>query len=108
MTTELLSTRFPTTGRRPWTLELDAEVAPAATGVAAMEAGTLAALMARIPGVDRVSVVPHCAGRYVLVSLTVQAVGLPDAVDRACAFLHSCAVDAGLSPVVLVAARCPH
>ena len=107
MTTELLPARPPATRKRSWALELDAEVAPAAPGVTARHAAALASLLARIPGVDQVSAQPHCGGQFVLVRLTVEAAGPRDAVDRACAFLHSCALDAGMSPVVLVAARGP-
>lgn len=90
---------------RPWMLELDAEVAPAAPGVVAARAAALAVLLASVPGVDLVSARPHCAGRLVLVAMTVAAPDLSDAVDRACASLHRCAADAGLAPLVLVAAR---
>jgi hypothetical protein len=105
MTTELLSTGSMATRLRPWTLELDAELAPGRAAVTPGQAAALTRLLAHVHGVGLVSVRPHCAGRLVLVRLAVEALDLHDAVDRASAFLHSCAVDAGLSPIVLVAAR---
>jgi len=90
---------------RPWALELDAEVAPAAPGLISSRAAALALLLARVPGVDGVSARPHCAGRFVVVAMTVAAPDLSDAVDQACTSLHRCAADAGLAPLVVVAAR---
>jgi len=93
------------TDRRPWPLELDGEVAPSAPAITVERARALAELIARIHGVELASAEPHREGRFVLVRLTVTAADMTDAVDRACAFLHSSAVAAGLSPLVLVAAR---
>jgi hypothetical protein len=104
MTTQLLS-RPTRTGTRPWPLELDAEVAPSTRTVSARQAQALAELLGRIEGVQRATADPHCGGRFVLVRITVMATDLADAADRACAFLHSSAIAAGLSPLVLVAAR---
>lgn len=105
MTTQLLSTGSATRGERAWALELDAEVAPDGAVVSPRQAAALAGLLARTHGVDDVTARPHCGGRFVLVRLTVDAPDLHDAVDRACASLHSSALAAGLGPMVLVAAR---
>lgn len=105
MTTERHSTASSTRRERAWALELDAEVAPGGAIVTPGPAAAVAGLLARTHGVDRVSARPHCAGRFVLVRLTVEALDLHDAVDRACASLHSSALAAGLGPMVLVAAR---
>jgi len=96
----------PTTTGPLWPLELDAEAAPSAPGISAPRAGVLAELIARVPGVERVSAVPHCAERFVLVRMTIAAPDLSDAVDLACAALHRCAGAAGLGALVLVAVRC--
>ncbi len=41
-----------------------------------------------------------------LARLTVEALDLADASERACAYVHSCSVEAGLSPLMLVGVRC--
>jgi hypothetical protein len=107
MPTELLTAGPLTAARLSWPLELDAEVAPSAPAITDERAAALAARLAQIPGVTGVAAEPHCGRRFVLVHLTLDAYDVSDAVDRACAYLHSCAVDAGLGRVVLVAARCP-
>ncbi|HXM58010.1 MAG TPA: hypothetical protein VOB72_21615 [Candidatus Dormibacteraeota bacterium] len=108
MTTLLPADRHSTTTRKaPWPLQLDAEVAAGATGITPRQAERLAELLARMPGLDHVSAEPHCGNRFVLVRMTVTADDLSEAVDLACASLHSCALDSGLSPLVLVAARGP-
>jgi hypothetical protein len=66
----------------------------------------LAVLLTRLPGLSRVAVEAHCDGRYVRATLAVEAYDLSDAVERAGAYLRSCAVDAGLGLLILVAARC--
>jgi hypothetical protein len=91
---------------RPWALEVDAEAAPGAHDVTAEQAAALAALLARHAGVERVDARVHGGSRFVLVRLTVRAVDLADASDRACTFVHGSAADAGLRPLVLVGVRC--
>ncbi|TMC08766.1 MAG: hypothetical protein E6J41_12310 [Chloroflexi bacterium] len=104
MRTELLSPSTVTMCRR-WELTLDAELLPGAAAVTPDRAEAVARPLAWVPGVGAVAVRPHCGGRFLLVDLTVEARDLTDAVDRAAASLRRCAMDAGLGPLVLVAAR---
>lgn len=106
MTTERSSSHGLGTERRPWTLEVDAEVGPAAPDVTAQRAASLAALLAGVPGVEQVDARPHCRSRFVLIRLTVGALDIADASDRACESVHRCAAEAGLTPLMLVGVRC--
>jgi hypothetical protein len=106
MTTERSSSQEFGTKGWPWTLEVDAEVAPAARDVTVEKATRLSTLLARIPGVDQVDARPHGQCRFALVRLTVDAIDLSDASERACAYVHSCAAEAGMSPLTLVGVRC--
>ena len=65
----------------------------------------MAELLSRIPGLDRVEVRPHGDGRFVRATLSVRAHDLNDAVESAAADLRSCALAAGVGPLVLVSAR---
>lgn len=104
MTTEFRTT-VPANAARTWELTLDAELQPAAAALTAERAHAVVELLRRLPGVGAVAVRPHCKGRFLLASLAVEARDLADAVDKSCAFLQSCAVDAGVGPLILVAAR---
>jgi len=90
---------------RTWELTLDAELPPASDDVTAERARAVADRLARFPGVGAAGARPHCGGRFLLAHLAVEATSLSDAVDRSVAILRSCALDAGVGPLILVAAR---
>ncbi len=92
---------------RTWELELDAELLPGAPALTPERAQLLAGLLTGVPGVDLVAVRPHCAGRFVLTTVALEAHDLEDAVDRAAAALRGGALAAGVGPLILVAARSP-
>lgn len=94
-----------TSAARTWELTLDAELMPAAAALTPARARRVASLLAGLAGVRAVTVRPHCGGRFVLVTLTLEARDSADAIDRAAAYLRACAVDAGVGPLILVAAR---
>jgi hypothetical protein len=104
MSTGLLNTGPFTVPTQAWRLKLDAELGPDVSPVTPHQTQLLAKLLGGIPGVSEVTATPHCEGRYVHVDLTVDASQLADAIDRAAASLHSCALASGLGRVVLVAA----
>lgn len=106
MAAELLATGSARSPQRPWELELDAEVPLGARAVTTERARALAELLARVPGLDVLAIQPHCDGRFVLARVRVDASDLSSAMDRATAFLRSGAMDAGIGPLILVAARC--
>jgi hypothetical protein len=88
-----------------WELTLDAEVPPSSHDVTAERARAVADRLARVPGVAGAAVRPHCGGRFLLAHLVVEAASLADAVDRSAESLRGCALDAGVGPLILVAAR---
>jgi hypothetical protein len=88
-----------------WELTLDAELPPPSHGVTAERARAVAELLARAPGVGAAAVRPHCGGRFLLAHVAVEATSLSDAVARSVVHLRSCAGDAGVGPLILVAAR---
>jgi hypothetical protein len=90
---------------RTWELTLDAELPPASHHVTAERARAVADRLARLPGVGAASARPHCGGRFLLAHLALEANGMADAVDRSVAYLRTCAFDAGVGPLILVAAR---
>jgi hypothetical protein len=89
-----------------WELTLDAELPPASHDITSERARAVADRLARIPGVGAAAVRPHCGGRFLLAHVVVEATSMADAVDRSVAFLRGCAADAGVGPLILVAARC--
>jgi len=105
MTTRLLAPRIPRSAGQAWELELDAELTPRSPALTVERAAAVASLLSHIHGVERVTVRPHCGGRFVRAMLTVDAHDFTDAVDRAAAFLRSSAAAAGVGPLILVAAR---
>jgi len=88
-----------------WELTLDAELPPASHDVTAERARAVADRLARAPGVGAAAVRPHCGGRFLLAHVAVEATSLADAVDRSVAFLRGSAIDVGVGPLILVAAR---
>jgi hypothetical protein len=98
-------TSIPMAAACTWELTLDAELQPD-TAATPEQAQAVADVLARVRGVTAAAVRPHCQGRFLLATVSVEARDLADAIDRAAAFLRSSATAAGLGPPILVGARC--
>ena len=107
MATTPLPDRSSTATEAPpaWPLELDAERCVGGSGATAERLASLVRLVMRTRGVDQAAASTHCGGCHLRVGVTLAAPDLPTAVERAALLLRSCALDAGLGPVILVSVR---
>jgi hypothetical protein len=96
----------PAPRAHPWPLELEVELcADEPCAATAEQLRLLTGLLDDTNGVSQATAGAHGTGSLVLVSLTVEAVDLHDAHDRACAAVHDGVRGAGLGAAILVAVR---